>query len=104
MEKEIKADDTYEEYQPGLSNINFEMELNNFADRKDNNQNKDGSIRSANSFCSTGQNLIYNYYFGSEPFSSDEKQEPSYKNLNSKNFKSKSSYFTEETKENSEKS
>ena len=102
MEKEIKADDTYEEYQPGLSNLNFEMELNNFADRKDNNQNKDGSIRSANSFCSTGQNLIYNYYFGSEPFSSDEKQDPSYKNLNSKNFKKKSSYFTEETQENSE--
>ena len=104
MEKEIKADDTYEEYQPGLSNLNFEMELNNFADRKDNNQNKDGSIRSANSFCSTGQNLIYNYYFGSEPFSSDEKQDPSYKKLNSKNFISKSSYFTEETKENSENS
>ena len=102
MEKEIKADYTYEEYLPGLSNPNFEMELNNFADRKDNNQNKDGSIRSANSFCSTGQNLIYNYYFGSEPFSSDEKQDPSYKNLNSKNFIKKSSYFTEETQENSE--
>ena len=27
MEKEIKADDTYEEYQPGLSNLNFETSV-----------------------------------------------------------------------------
>ena len=102
MEKEIKADYTYEEYQSGLSDPNFAIDVNNFADRKDNNQNKPGSIRSANSCCSTGQNPIYNYYFCSEQFSIDEKQAPSYKKLNSKNFIKKSSYFTEETQENSE--
>ena len=102
MERDLKADSSYEDYQSGFSNQNFVMDMDNFADRKDINPNKDNSNRSTNGCCSTGQNPIYNYYFGSEQFSSGEIQDISYKNSNSKNFIRKSSYLTEESQENSE--
>ena len=68
MERDLKADSSYEDYQSGFSNQNFVMDMDNFADRKDINPNKDNSNRSTNGCCSTGQNPIYNYYFGSEQF------------------------------------
>ena len=101
MEKDIKQDTSFDYLQPSFSNTNFEIDMNNFADRKDNNQSKVNSLKSTNSF-STGQNPIYNYHFGSEQFSSDEIQDISYKNLKCKNFIRKSSLLTEETQENSE--
>lgn len=102
MEKDLnKKDTSYDEYQPGFSSKSFEFDINDFVDRKDINQNKDDSFGSTNG-CSTGQNPIYNYHFGSEQFPNGEIKGFSYENSNNKNFIRKSSFLTEESQENSE--
>lgn len=101
MDKEIKIESSYEDFQQRFSNPNFEIYMNDFADNKDKNQNKVNSIISTNS-CSTGQNPIYDYYFGGEQSSNVEIKDFTHEISNSKNFIRKSSCLTEESQENSE--
>lgn len=102
MYKDLNKNDTsYEDFSGGFTNSNFANDVSDFADRKDNNINTVNSIRSTNSGTSS-VNPIANYLLGGN-FSSSEIKCVTHDCGYSKNYIRKSSFFTEESQNFSEK-